>query len=55
MLFFKGKIVGGDVHIDNEETFDLKFFSKDNLPPLFTQMHEDAINDFFDGKIGAYR
>ena len=53
--FFKGSILGGALHIDGKETFDLNFFAKDRLPPLFTQQHMDAINDFFDGKIGVYK
>ena len=52
---FKGKSTDGDFRIDNEETFDLKFFDKDSLPPLFTEQHMDAINDFFEGKMGVYR
>ena len=53
--FFKGISIGGDIYIDNKETFDLKFFAKNSLPPLFTEQHMDAINDFLDGKIGVYR
>ena len=52
---FKGTIVDGDLHIDNKETFDLKFFPKDSLPPIFVDQHMDAINDFFDCKVGVYR
>jgi len=52
---FKGTILGGEFMLDNEETFALKFFAKDNLPPLFTEQHMDAIRDFFDGKVGAFR
>lgn len=53
--FFKGSILGGNLCIDKCETFDLKFFSKYNLPNLFVKQHEDAINDFFEGKQGVYR
>lgn len=53
--FFKGSILGGNLCIDKCETFDLKFFSKDNLPNLFVKQHEDAINDFFEDKQGVYR
>ncbi|MCL2197737.1 MAG: NUDIX domain-containing protein [Defluviitaleaceae bacterium] len=52
---FKGNIVGGTLFADGVETFDLKFFARDSLPPLFAQQHMDAINDFFDGKMGVYR
>lgn len=52
---FKCTIVGGDIVIDNKETFDLRFFSKENIPELFIQQHTDMVNDFFDGKMGVYR
>lgn len=53
--FFKGDVVGGNLQIDNCETFDLKFFSSDKLPNIFVQQHIDAINDFFQDKKGIFR
>jgi len=53
--FFKGTITSGELYVDNKETFALQFFAKDNLTPLFTEQHADAITDFFDGKTGIYR
>lgn len=53
--FFKGTILDGTLSIDNSETFDLKFFPKGSMPPLFTQQHGDAINDFFSGMTGVYK
>ncbi len=52
---FKGSITGGLLSIDKNETFDLRFFSKDNIPKLFVQQHIDMVNDFFDGRRGMYR
>ncbi|MEG1312656.1 MAG: NUDIX domain-containing protein [Romboutsia sp.] len=52
---FKGNICGGELHIDNCETFDLKFFSKEEIPKLFVKQHEDMVNDFFEGKKGIFR
>lgn len=52
---FKGNILSGDLAIDGCETFDLKFFNKDELPKIFTQQHSDAINDFFAGKQGVFK
>lgn len=53
--FFKGNILSGDLLIDSFETFDLKFFDKNELPTLFTKQHLDAINDFFEGRRGVFR
>jgi len=53
--FFKGTVVGGDLCIDNVETYDLRYFSQEKLPPLFVQQHADAIKDFYDGKVGVCR
>lgn len=52
---FKGSILGGNLYIDKCETFDLKFFSKDELPQIFTQQHIDMINDYFENKKGVFR
>lgn len=52
---FKGNISGGELYIDNCETFDLKFFSKEEMPKLFVKQHEDAVKDFFEGKKGIFR
>ena len=42
------EIVSGDLRID-EESLDLKFFSKDELPEIFAPDHSLAINDYFRG------
>lgn len=53
--FFKGTITNGNLYIDDKETFDLRFFHKDNIPPLFVQQHYDALDDFFENKSGVFR
>ncbi len=53
--FFKGTIIGGVMSIDKNETFDLKFFSKNNIPKLFVQQHEDILNDYFENRTGVFR
>ena len=52
---FKGTVVNGSLTKDNKETFDLRFFDKENIPPLFVQQHSDMINDFFENKMGVFR
>lgn len=52
---FKATITRGILSIDNEETFDLKFFDKSSIPQLFVKQHSDMINDFFEGRKGVVR
>ncbi len=42
------EIVSGELRLD-EESLDLKFFSKDELPVIFASDHRLAINDYFMG------
>ena len=52
---FKGNVVNGVLSCDNKETFDLRFFSTNNIPKVFLQQHADMINDFLQGKRGIFR
>lgn len=52
---FKCTVIGGELVIDNKETFDLRFFSRENIPKLFIQQHTDMVNDFFDNKTGVFK
>ena len=52
---FKGTVLGGELRADNIETFDLQYFGRENLPPLFNAQHADMVQDFFDGKMGVYK
>lgn len=45
---FKAHITGGDLRID-EESFELKFFAYDELPPLFAEDQRAALKAYFDG------
>lgn len=47
--------IEGSISIHNAETLDLRFFSRDNLPEIANQQHEDAIRDYFSGALGFYR
>ena len=40
--------VGGELFCDQIETKELRYFSKDNKPELFTKSHEDLWNDIWD-------
>lgn len=41
------KVISGEITIDGEETLDLQYFPKDELPPIGAIDHEEAIHDFY--------
>ncbi len=40
--------VGGELFCDQIETKELRYFSKNNKPRLFTKSHDDLWNDIWD-------
>jgi len=44
---FLGKIIGGTLTIDGEETLDLQYFSYDDLPPIDAVDHLEAIHQYY--------
>lgn len=46
-FIYKGIIESGEMVIDGDETLDLKWFNKDNLPEIKAIDHLKAIFDFF--------
>ena len=49
IVVYELKVVGGELSCDREETLELKYFGKGNMPEMFTQFHEDLWNDIFAG------
>lgn len=47
VIAFELKAVGGELFCDQEETLELRYFSKDEKPELFTKSHEDLWRDIF--------
>ena len=47
VLEYELKPIGGTFYCDNNETLELKYFSKENKPVLFTKSHDDLWNDIF--------
>jgi mutator protein MutT len=45
---FKLQAVGGELRCDNEETLELKYFSKDDKPVLFCKQHEELWQDIWE-------
>jgi mutator protein MutT len=54
-IFFICSILGGELHIDYDETLDIQFFQPTDAPLLFNQQSRDAFTDFMQGKRGIYR
>lgn len=52
---FDGSIIGGSISLDNQETFDLRFFKSNDIPMLFNQQHKDMVVDYFERKVGVYK
>ena len=41
------RVTGGELFCDRDETLELKYFSKEEKPPLFTGSHEALWKDLF--------
>ncbi|MBD7969264.1 NUDIX domain-containing protein [Paenibacillus gallinarum] len=54
-FFYKGSICGGEIINENEESIELRFLNKDEVPELFNQQHNDVFNDFINKRTGVYR
>ncbi|KPB06273.1 NUDIX hydrolase [Bacillus sp. CHD6a] len=52
---FQCKPISGKLTSDGIETLDLKFFPLDQIPPLFTKSHEDALEDWLSKRTGVFR
>ena len=46
--FFTASIISGEPRID-EESFELRFFSREEMPPLFAEDHIAAMEAYFAG------
>lgn len=52
---FQCKPIGGELKADGFETLDLRFFTTNQIPPLFTKSHEDALEDWLSKRKGVFR
>ncbi|MBR3017075.1 MAG: NUDIX domain-containing protein [Clostridia bacterium] len=46
--FFTASIISGEPRVD-EESFELRFFSREEMPPLFAEDHIAAMDAYFAG------
>lgn len=49
VLFFLCKVNSGELTVDYDETLELKFFGKEEMPTLVNQQHMDMFHDLFAG------
>ena len=47
LAFFLCMIDSGELSTDDEETLELRFFNKKDVPPLLNKQHEDMFRDLF--------
>lgn len=47
LLFFLCKAKAGELSVDDEETLELRYFGKDEMPQLVNRMHIDMFHDLF--------
>lgn len=53
--FFQCEPIDGELIADGSETLDLKFFSIDKVPKLFTKQHEDALEDWLSNRKAVFK
>ena len=54
-IMFTGSVIGGELQIDGEETFDLQFFELNKVPELFNAQHNDILYDIRNHRTGVCR
>ena len=52
---YRVEVIGGTLVSDGDETLELRYFGKDELPKIYCRQHEDMIADWFAGKRAVFR
>jgi ADP-ribose pyrophosphatase YjhB (NUDIX family) len=52
-FMFKMRVVGGTLTVDNNETFELRFFNREAMPHLYSEQHRQIAQDALRGS-GPY-
>jgi hypothetical protein len=47
VIAYELQVIGGKLFCDQDETLELKYFSKEEKPQLFTGSHEELWNEIF--------
>ena len=53
--FFQCKPIDGELTADGIEALDLKYFPINKIPKLFTEQHEDDLEDWLSNRKGVYK
>jgi 8-oxo-dGTP pyrophosphatase MutT (NUDIX family) len=53
--FLKCSVTGGELTVDDMETFDLKYFKPEYAPDLFNEQNNEMLKDFMCKKVGVYK
>lgn len=48
-LFFLCRAIAGNLSVDDEETLELGYFGRDEMPQMVNQQHMDMFHDLFEG------
>ena len=52
---FRVEAVGGELRCDKNETLELRYFGKEELPEIYCKQHRDMIDDWFAERRGVFR
>ncbi|MBE6873291.1 MAG: NUDIX domain-containing protein [Ruminococcus albus] len=52
---FRVEVVGGELRCDENETLELRYFGKEELPEIYCKQHRDMIDDWFAKRRGVFR
>ena len=52
---FRVEAVGGELRCDKNETLELRYFGKEELPEIYCKQHRDMIDDWFAKRRGVFR
>ena len=55
VALFSAEVIGGELKADGEETLELRYFGREEIPGIYCEQHRDMIADYFTGKTGHYR
>jgi ADP-ribose pyrophosphatase YjhB (NUDIX family) len=48
-IIYKMSVCGGKLRIDNNETYELRYFGHNEIPNLHTEMHRQIVTDVLSG------
>lgn len=55
VIFFECKLKSNTFDYQTDETIELKFFKRTEIPTLFNKQHNDALQDYLNNHYSTYR